>query len=389
MANTITSPNMNLSIPVQGIDAGPDYALNINACLLAIDGHDHSSGSGVPVTPAGLNITSDLSIGSNNLTNIRSSRMTSQSAVLALGSDLDCLYVVGVDLYYNDGNGANIRITQSGGVAGSPGSISNLTSPASAAYVAANQTFVWQSAANTPANMDNASVILRNLSANSKGLTLGPPLAMAANYSLTLPSLPGATSFMTLDATGTMGSGPAISGGITGSNIASATIAGSNMIAGTVGPTQLANTGVSAGSYLNASIIVDAQGRITSAAAGNSTVANTYTPTAVAGTRVSSVTPTLFQYLGIAGSETVYTVSGRVDIVLSSTGAFAATLTLPTLSNTFAHDYEACGTAVGGLRNTAASISANVGTKTVTIAGIDLGGTSAQSYFVNFTYRNV
>lgn len=197
------SPNMLLPIPVIGQEASPQWAADLNNSLTLVDQHNHTPGYGVPIPAAGLNITSDLTLNNSNLINIKSLRMIPQS-ILVGASDLDCLFVNGVDLYYNDGVGNHVRITQSGGVAGSPGSISNLTSPASASYVAGTQTFVWQSDANTPANMDNASIILRNLVANSFGLTLNPPSAMGSNFSLTLPNLPSSQKIMTLDASGNM-----------------------------------------------------------------------------------------------------------------------------------------------------------------------------------------
>lgn len=205
MANTYNSANMSLPIPVVGIDGGPDYASNINASLTLIDSHDHSSGKGVPINPAGISINSDLSFGGNNLTLARSLRLQPQSAPLALASDLGCLYESGVDLYYNDGSGNQVRITQSGGVAGSPGSIAGLTSPASATYVAGSQTFVWQSAASTPANLDAASILIRNLTASSNAITLSAPAALGSNYSIVLPTLPGSTKFLNLDSSGNIG----------------------------------------------------------------------------------------------------------------------------------------------------------------------------------------
>lgn len=205
MPNTNPSANMSLPIPVVGVDPGPDWATNVNTCLTLIDSHDHTSGRGVQITPSGLNISSDLSFLNNDAINLRSVRFTPQSAVLVAADDLGCLYEVGVDLYYNDGSGNHIRLTQSGAVAGTPGSISNLVPPASASYNAGTQTFVWQSDANTPANMDAGFYIFRNNSANSKGLTLSPPLAMGSDYSLVLPSLPAQTNIMTLDASGNIG----------------------------------------------------------------------------------------------------------------------------------------------------------------------------------------
>src|ERR1019366_3423880 len=195
------SPNMNLVLPGVGQTLGPQYATDLNNSLTIIDGHNHTAGYGVPIPSSGLNINADLLMNNNNLIGIKSLRMQPQ-IVLNGPSDLSALFVNGVDLYYNDGIGNHVRITQSGGVAGSPGSISNLTSPASATYVAGSQTFVWQSAANTPANLDAASITFRNLVANSFGLTLNPPNAMAADSSITLPVIPSSQKIMTLDASG-------------------------------------------------------------------------------------------------------------------------------------------------------------------------------------------
>lgn len=229
MPTTVASTNMNLPVPVVGVDSGPDWANNLNSCLTIIDSHNHSSGSGVQITPAGLNLSSDLSFLSNNATAIRSVRFSAQVSPLALSTDLGCLYESGVDLYYNDGVGNQVRITQSGGVAGSPGSIANLTSPASASYVSGTQSFVWQSAANTPANNDGASLILRNLSANSKGLTLSPPAAMGSDFDITLPTLPVSQSFVTINSSGSMSAATVYPLGSTG--IAANGVARSNLVA--------------------------------------------------------------------------------------------------------------------------------------------------------------
>ncbi len=204
MAFETSSPNMLLPIPGVGLTSGPLYATDVNNCLTLVDSHDHTTGKGVQLTPAALNINAALPLNNNNLITARSVRFQVQSAALALAADIGCLYVTGVDLYYNDISGNQVRLTQSGAVAGTPGSIANLVSPASATYVSGSQTFVWQSAANTPANMDGGSFIFRNVTASSKGATVSAPAALAADYSLVLPTLPAAQSFMTLDASGNM-----------------------------------------------------------------------------------------------------------------------------------------------------------------------------------------
>lgn len=244
---------MNMPIPGVSVTEGPQWASDINACLTIIDGHDHASGEGVQINPAGININSDLAFNSNNAVTLRSARFSPQSAPLALAADIGCLYESGVDLWYNDGLGNQVRITQSGGVAGSPGSISNLTPPASAAYVSANGAFVWQQAANTSADMDFGSAIMRNDTANSKGLTLSPPAAMGSDYSLTLPSLPGSTLFMTLDASGNMGT----ASNVQGTQIADGSITRAKL--GPVGQQVSASSGSfssSSGSYVSAGISV-------------------------------------------------------------------------------------------------------------------------------------
>lgn len=250
MANFYNSTNMNLPIPVTGVDPGPDWANNVNASLTIVDSHNHSTGSGVQITPSGLNISSDLSFISNNAINLRSTRWTAQSVPLALASDLNCAYVSGVDLYYNDGSGNQVRITQSGGVAGSPGSISNLTSPASAAYVSASSTFVWQSAANTPANMDGGAFIFRNITSGSNGVTVQAPAALASNYTITLPLNPASLSFVTLDNSGNLGTATSVSA----AQIAAGSITGSQLINATITTTQIAATTIVAGNIANATI---------------------------------------------------------------------------------------------------------------------------------------
>lgn len=204
MGSTL-SPNMNLPLPNVSQQSGPQYAQDLNDSLTLVDAHDHSSGSGVPITPDGINISSDLPFSNNNGTQFRSVRFTAQSAPIADVTDIGCLYESGVDLYYNDGSGNQVRMTQSGGVAGTPGSIASLVSPASATWVSGSSTFVWQSAASTPANMDFASATFRNLIASSKGLTLNPPALMPSDFTLTLPSLPNSTKLMNLDSAGNMG----------------------------------------------------------------------------------------------------------------------------------------------------------------------------------------
>lgn len=204
MPTVIISPNMLLPVPITGSTPGPEWANDINNCLSLVDSHNHTPGYGVQVPSDGLNINADLSFQDNNLTNARSIRFFVQPSPLALPSDLACVYVSGVDLYYNDASGNQIRLTESGAPAGTPGSITNLIPPAAVTYVPPSQLFVFTSAPNTPANLDAGYINLRNFVLNSKALTLQPPAAMAADYTITLPSLPVSKKMLTMTSSGVM-----------------------------------------------------------------------------------------------------------------------------------------------------------------------------------------
>lgn len=202
-ATNYTSPNMGLTIPIPGQELGPAWAYDINGSLTLLDAHDHSPGKGVQITPAGMNITANLSFNGNDATNL--------GAVIFVAQTVDptapASYVKGVDLYYRDGNGNVIQITSGGGVAGSPGSISNLTSPASASYVSAQGTFVWQQATSTAANMDAATLIIRYPgsypSPSGNYIAIQAPSSLATGYAYTLPAtLPGSTSYATINSSG-------------------------------------------------------------------------------------------------------------------------------------------------------------------------------------------
>jgi hypothetical protein len=160
----------------------------------------------VQIGPAGMNINADLAFNGYNATTFRSVRFTAQGSPLGLSTDKGCIYESGVDLYYNDGSGNQIRLTQSGGVAGSSGSIGSLASPASATYSAGSKTFIWQSGSTKAAAMDNGAITIRETDvASAKGITLSSPTSLAADYSLVLPTaLPASNSYLGISTSGNL-----------------------------------------------------------------------------------------------------------------------------------------------------------------------------------------
>ncbi len=216
--STLLSANMSLPVPVVGVEPGPKYASDINECLQIVDQHNHAPGSGVQINTTGLNIDADLELNSNNLTEIRSLRLEEQVAPIGGASDLGCVYNAGGDLYFNDALGNQIQITVDGHIAGTQGSISNLGPPnnnASASYIDATQTIVFQQDVNQAANLDVASVIIRKTSVSSAGIELAAPAGLASDYTITLPvAAPGSTSFLGMDSSGNVSAVAALSQGI-------------------------------------------------------------------------------------------------------------------------------------------------------------------------------
>lgn len=204
MSNSIT-PNMGLIQPEVGVEPGPDWATDLNANASAIDGHNHTSGQGVPITPDGLNINADFPQNNNNITTVKTLRFTPQSSIVSGGSNIGCLQEVGVDLYYIDGSGNQIRITQTGSVAGSSGTITGLPSGTASAAFAAG-TFTFQKSTNTPASLSVGSVKIAQEVASGFGVTISANGSQSSNYALSLPqALPASTKIVTIDSSGNVG----------------------------------------------------------------------------------------------------------------------------------------------------------------------------------------
>lgn len=115
-----TTSNMSLVLPAVSATLGPLWASELNTALSLVDTHDHSSGKGVKVTPAGLNINSDLAFNSNDLTTVRTVMFDAQSATLA---DIRAIYSVNGDLYWNNGSGTAVQITSGASVQSSASTI--------------------------------------------------------------------------------------------------------------------------------------------------------------------------------------------------------------------------------------------------------------------------
>jgi hypothetical protein len=205
-----STPYMGLDLPVPTVTIGPAYASMIVTAFESIDEHDHTTGKGAQIPTAGLNINADLSFAGFSASSLKSLRFSDLSVALSDPSDLNCLYNVNGNLYYNDGAGNQIQITAGGGLnASSVGGIGGdyATSSASLFYTDATKTFTFWQAANTPALIDCGDITIRETVASAEGITIKSPTSLAASYTLTLPgALPASTKILSVSAAGVISS---------------------------------------------------------------------------------------------------------------------------------------------------------------------------------------
>jgi len=303
----MTTPNMNLTLPTVGSTVGPTWATQLNTAFTQVDAHTHvvGAGQGVPISSAALNI--DAAVNWNNYSLLNASLVSLQdqgAAVLVSGA----LYRDGANLWFKDGNGTNIQITASGGIVGSPGSISGLSSPASATYSLG--VFAWQSNALTAAAMDCGPILLRTTTVSSNAVTLTPASTTTA-YTLTLPAaVPASTSFLTMSASGDLATQTQISG----SSLVNNTVVNSKLAPVIVGLSSSGSSSVSSSSF--------------------STVGNTASITTVSRGTFSTVAYTLQAPFG--GS------SGSIELTNTSDALVTAELRMKVLdvatSTTYYHN---------------------------------------------------
>lgn len=203
MPNT---PNMGLTLPTPTVTLGPTYANQNNAAFTGVDSHDHTSGKGLQVPSLGIGINADLTFAGFNATNLKSTRFTSQGSALIGASDLSCLYVVSGNLYYNNSSGVAIQVTAGTGVnfVGSAGINGNYASSgASVFYTLGSQLYSFTNSGGTFSNLKALTYAAVN--AGGFAATLSVPAALAANYSIVLPSAAPAANQVLIQNSGNTG----------------------------------------------------------------------------------------------------------------------------------------------------------------------------------------
>ncbi len=69
------------------VTPGPDWATNLNTSLDAIDNHDHTSGKGVRITPAAMNINAALEFNGNNALELKQAALKTRDLILQTKAD--------------------------------------------------------------------------------------------------------------------------------------------------------------------------------------------------------------------------------------------------------------------------------------------------------------
>jgi hypothetical protein len=216
----MTTPNMGLAEPT---DHGSSdvWGSLLNTIFDTIDAHDHTTGKGVKVPTAGLNINADLTFSSAyaitnalalDMAPVAATGVTGySSALFTNSSDANNLYfrnASGVNVKITDGSTLNVSIT--GGIGGDYSSIGALLDydDASDTYRFRQQTSASVRQYAKVAHGDIALYEYKaagNATVPTNAVTLKSPSALASAYSVIFPSaLPGSQLLLQMDASGNL-----------------------------------------------------------------------------------------------------------------------------------------------------------------------------------------
>ena len=112
---------MNLSLPTVTVTLGPAWATQINTAIETIDSHDHTSGKGVKVPTAGLNINADLDFNENAALNLEFGSFQQRTSSPSGSSFAAAVSVFNGDLYYTNTSGVPVQVTSGASIVSSPG----------------------------------------------------------------------------------------------------------------------------------------------------------------------------------------------------------------------------------------------------------------------------
>lgn len=138
------TPFMNLNLPEVQQTIGPEWAELLNEALERVDEHDHTSGKGIKVKAAGLDINADLSFANNSATNLNKTKYQNNGTTLSGATNSNSVYVANGNLYFTNSSGNVVQLTSGGSIVSTPSAVQSLeiTSINSNLTIAPADTFV-------------------------------------------------------------------------------------------------------------------------------------------------------------------------------------------------------------------------------------------------------
>lgn len=228
------TPNMNLVTPVDHGDSDVWGAL-IDTAFGVVDTHDHSTGNGVAIPAAALNINADVSFTSagsaHALTDTKAVDMAPQAAasVSAYSSALFTNSDDANNLYFRNASGANVKITSGstinvsvvGGIGGDYATVGALVSfdDASDSYW-----FQQQGSPRPWAGMRIGALdVYQQAASISTRVRIQSPTSLAASYALTLPPSITAGAALQSDGSGVLSWSNSFTGAVTSTGVVTGT----------------------------------------------------------------------------------------------------------------------------------------------------------------------
>jgi hypothetical protein len=284
-----TTDYMSLVLPTE--DGSSDtWDQLLNAALEVVDAHDHSTGKGVTVKSAGIEINADLPLGGYALTGGKALDFTAVAAA-TVSSYACALFANSADneLYWRTSGGTNVQLTSGtslnaallGGFTGDYGA-----GDEEANYASGTGIYNFLQAATTRGKIDCSDIRLFQASAGiSNAVTVKSPAALAASYTITMPgAAPASTSLVQMSSAGTLTASPSGAVATTGTVATGAlTVTGAATVSTTLGVTGAATLsstlGVTGAATLSSTLgvtgLITATAGLTAAANQHVTVSGT------------------------------------------------------------------------------------------------------------------
>lgn len=143
---------LSITLPTVGVTAGPTYATDINSALQTIIDDIEAK-----IVPSELNMNAALDMGNQDIDDVNSMKVDNQaSAALSGAGNARRVNAFGGELYFCDGSGNSVKITDSGILAGVSGDIGGDYGDGSEeiTYTAATNTYTFTDDATNKAIID-------------------------------------------------------------------------------------------------------------------------------------------------------------------------------------------------------------------------------------------